>query len=157
MKFATTDPVHAENIRLAADPKTAAEMGRDRSKQMRPDWDEVKDDVMRHAVILKLLQHKDLATKLLATGHAHLIEDAPHDSYWGTGSAKGGGGKNMLGLILEEARDVLRADLPQRRARAQAMDEAESHMEMDGYAQAILPADAYVRALVDAHGVSGLR
>ncbi|MGC1396759.1 MAG: NADAR domain-containing protein [Coleofasciculaceae cyanobacterium] len=35
-----------------------------------------------------------------------MVENAPSDYYWGCG--KDGSGKNMLGQILEEVRDILR-------------------------------------------------
>jgi hypothetical protein len=82
-----------------------------------------------------------------------LIEDAPNDAYWGTGSAKGGGGKNMLGLILEEVREVLRVDAPKRRELEEAMESASSHIEEDNLAYTVLPAEAYVQALLSRLGL----
>ncbi len=108
LKFITTDPEQAEKIRLAAKPDACAELGRDRTKKLRPDWEAVKDDVMRLAVIAKFSGNAEAKALLLGTGEAQLVEDAPFDGYWGTGSGKGGGGKNMLGKILVETRDVLR-------------------------------------------------
>jgi predicted NAD-dependent protein-ADP-ribosyltransferase YbiA (DUF1768 family) len=46
---------------------------------------------------------------LLSTGNATLIEDSPMDFYWGCGSD--GTGKNMLGKILMEYRDILNSDM----------------------------------------------
>ena len=48
-KFAGV-PDHVEAVRLARSAKEAAEMGRDRSRPLRADWDNLKDDVMRRAV-----------------------------------------------------------------------------------------------------------
>jgi predicted NAD-dependent protein-ADP-ribosyltransferase YbiA (DUF1768 family) len=42
----------------------------------------------------------------LATGDEEIIENSPIDSYWGCGAD--GQGKNMLGKILMETRDILR-------------------------------------------------
>jgi ribA/ribD-fused uncharacterized protein len=108
LKFVTTDPQQAEAIRTAKTPGDCAELGRDRSKKLRPDWETVKDDVMRLAVLAKFSGNSEAKATLLATGSAQLVEDAPFDAYWGTGSGKGGGGKNMLGKILVETRDILR-------------------------------------------------
>ena len=44
-KFAGTE--HEEAIRLAKSPMIAARMGRSRKRPLRPDWEEVKDDIMR--------------------------------------------------------------------------------------------------------------
>lgn len=47
-KFAGTE--HAEQIRLEFSPMKAARMGRDRKRPLRPDWDTVKDEIMRIAL-----------------------------------------------------------------------------------------------------------
>ena len=71
-KFAGTE--HEEAVRVAPTAKIAAEMGRDRKRPLRPDWESVKDDVMREAVRAKFTQHKELRELLLSTGDAELIE-----------------------------------------------------------------------------------
>ena len=104
-KFAGTE--HEEAIRLKKSPMIAARIGRDRKKPLRADWDEVKDDVMREAVRAKFKQHPDLRAILLSTGDALIVEHTQNDAYWGDGGD--GTGKNMLGLILMEVREELRA------------------------------------------------
>ena len=104
-KFAGTD--HEEAVRRAKTPKQAAEMGRDRARPLRPDWEQVKDDIMREAVRLKFLAHKDIQQILLGTGDEELIEATTNDYYWGCGT--NGTGKNMLGTILMEVRAELRS------------------------------------------------
>ena len=99
---------HEEAIRLAKTPKQAAQMGRDRKRPLRADWEQVKDDVMRRAVKAKFSQHPEIREVLLGTGDAEIIENAPGDYYWGCGSR--GTGKNMLGIILVEVREQLRAE-----------------------------------------------
>jgi ribA/ribD-fused uncharacterized protein len=103
-KFAGTP--YTEKVRLAASPKEAAEIGRDRRLPLRPDWDRVKDDVMRRAVLRKFETHTQLREILLATGEEDIVENTKHDYYWGCG--QGGNGKNMLGQILVEVRAILR-------------------------------------------------
>ena len=93
---------HEEAVRLAGTPMAAAKMGRDRSRPLRPDWEEAKDDVMREAVRAKFEQHPNLLSLLLSTGDAELIEHTRNDSYWGDGGD--GSGLNMLGQILMEVR-----------------------------------------------------
>jgi ribA/ribD-fused uncharacterized protein len=103
-----TDATHFEAIRQAKTPKLAAEMGRDRRRPLRPDWKLIKDDMMRRAVRCKFASHPELRDTLLATGIETIIENAPHDYYWGCG--KDGSGKNMLGTVLMEVREALRKD-----------------------------------------------
>ena len=81
-------------------------MGRDRSLPLRSDWEQVKDDVMREAALQKFSTHADIREILLATGDKVLVENSPIDYYWGCG--KDGSGKNKLGQILMEVREILR-------------------------------------------------
>ena len=104
-KFAGTP--HEDEIRRARTPKDAADMGRERARPLRPDWEAVKDDVMRRAVLRKFETHAALRELLLATGDEEIVENAPGDYYWGCG--QNGTGKNMLGKILAETREILRA------------------------------------------------
>jgi len=107
-KFAGT--AHEEEIRLAKTPSAAAAMGRDRARPLRPDWEQVKDDVMRRAVMAKFVQNPAARGVLLSTGDMPLIEHTVNDSYWGDGGD--GSGKNMLGKILCEVRETLRKNDP---------------------------------------------
>jgi N-glycosidase YbiA len=102
-KFAGTP--HEEAIRLAKTPKRAAEMGRERSRPLRADWEQVKDDVMREALAAKFRAHAELRAELLATGNEQLVEKTTGDYYWGCGTD--GSGKNMLGKLLMELRAQL--------------------------------------------------
>lgn len=106
LKFAGTE--HEEAIRLADSPMIAARMGRSRQRPLRPDWERVKDDVMREAVLAKFTQHPDIRAILLGTGEAHLVEHTTDDSYWADGG--GGRGQNRLGEILMEVRAQLRGE-----------------------------------------------
>lgn len=81
-------------------------MGRDRQRPLRLDWEQVKDDIMRRAVLRKFETHADLRDILLSTGDEPIVENSPIDYYWGCGAD--GSGKNMLGQILVEVRDILR-------------------------------------------------
>ena len=102
---------HEEVIRLAPTPKVAANMGRERKRPLRADWEEVKDDVMRRAVRQKFEQHANLREILLATGDEEIVENAPGDYYWGCGAD--GSGRNMLGQILMAGRAELRGQSTQ--------------------------------------------
>jgi N-glycosidase YbiA len=97
---------HVEAVRLAKTPKQAAEMGRDRKRPLRKDWEKVKEDVMRKALLAKFRTHADLRETLLQTGDAPIVENAPGDYHWGCG--RDGSGKNRLGVLLMQIREVLR-------------------------------------------------
>jgi ribA/ribD-fused uncharacterized protein len=105
-KFITTDPDYAEKIRKASSPKEAAQLGRANKEKLRPDWEPIKDDIMRKVVKHKFTVHTSCRKTLFETGEEELIEDSPKDYYWGCGAA--GTGKNMLGKILMEVRAELR-------------------------------------------------
>jgi ribA/ribD-fused uncharacterized protein len=97
---------HADQIRELKTPKDAAKMGRDRKRPLRPDWNEVKDDIMRKGVLRKFETLANIREVLLATGDEPIVENSPIDYYWGCGAD--GSGKNMLGQILMEVREILR-------------------------------------------------
>lgn len=99
---------HQERIRQTKSPMIAARLGRDRKKPLRPDWEAVKDDVMRQVVRAKFRQHEAIRQILLSTGDATLVEHTANDRYWGDGGD--GTGKNMLGRILMEVREELQGD-----------------------------------------------
>lgn len=103
-KFVGTE--YEEQVRLLKTPMEAANMGRDRSKPLRSDWEEVKDDVMRRAVFEKFKANIEIKEILLSTGEEEIIEKTSSDFYWGCG--EDGTGLNMLGIILMETRDILR-------------------------------------------------
>jgi hypothetical protein len=103
-KFAGTE--YEELVRQAATPSEAAKMGRDRTRRLRPDWEPVKEDIMREAVTAKFTQHADLRRLLLETGDAELVEHTENDRYWADGGD--GSGLNRLGAILMEIREKLK-------------------------------------------------
>lgn len=76
---------------------------RGRSVELRPDWEQVRLDYMKKALLAKFGQHPDLATKLLATGAQDLHEDSPSDYVWGWRN----NGLDLLGKCLMEVRKEL--------------------------------------------------
>ncbi|TAE58853.1 MAG: NADAR family protein [Nostocales cyanobacterium] len=102
-KFIGTE--HLEQIRLVKTPREAAKMGRQRTRPLRKDWEKVKDEIMRKAVLCKFTTHADIQEILLSTGEEELVENSPIDFYWGCGAD--GSGKNMLGKILMEVRETI--------------------------------------------------
>jgi N-glycosidase YbiA len=97
---------YLEKLRLVKTPKEVAKMGRQKTLPLRPDWEKVKDNIMRNAVLSKFSTHKDIQEILLSTGNEELVENSPIDYYWGCGAD--GSGKNMLGITLMEVREQLK-------------------------------------------------
>lgn len=93
-------------IREVPTPMEAAALGRDRSRKLRPDWEQVKQPLMWQAVLTKFLTHTDIQAILLNTGEELIVEDSPTDYYWGCGQDKTG--QNQLGKILMKVRQEIR-------------------------------------------------
>lgn len=99
------DPDYRERIRLTSSPMIAARLGRSRAVPIRPDWEEVKIEIMRKALWAKLQQHSDVRESLLSTGSAELVEHTKNDRFWADGGD--GSGQNMLGKLWMEIREQL--------------------------------------------------
>ena len=99
---------YQEKIRLENSPMVATRLGRSRAQPIRADWEQVKDELMKTALLAKFTQNKDILAILLSTGDAQLVEHTKNDRYWGDGGD--GSGKNKLGLLLMEVREELRQE-----------------------------------------------
>jgi len=105
--------LHFRRIVKAATPKEAKSLGR--HVKIRPDWEEVRLEVMRQAVAYKFEQDELLGTRLMMTGEKELIEGNNYnDKYWGAACVERNGehrhhGKNWLGWLLMAERAHLRA------------------------------------------------
>lgn len=85
-------------------PAEAKRFGR--RVRLRPDWEQVKLDIMRRLVTDKFARSDELHRRLLATEDAELVEgNAWNDTFWGVCRGRG---QNHLGRILMEVRDDLR-------------------------------------------------
>lgn len=97
------DPAVRGQIRDAAKPGKAKKMGS--RADVRPDWEQIRVEVMHDLVRQKFLKHRDLGDLLLATGSAELIEENTWgDTFWGVCD---GEGENRLGRILMEVREKI--------------------------------------------------
>ena len=101
-----SNEAYREKIRKTLAPKAAANLGRSRKLPIRPDWEEVKEEIMRAAVRQKFQTHEKLRQLLLSTEDAVLVENSPNDYFWGGG--QNGTGENRLGQILMQVRSLLR-------------------------------------------------
>lgn len=98
-----------ERDRIRFKGLTASESKRlGRAIRLRPDWEEVKLEVMYDVCKAKFTSATELAEKLLETGNELLEEgNTWGDSYWGTCY---GFGDNNLGKILMKIREELRIE-----------------------------------------------
>lgn len=103
------DKDNFDRVKNALTPGKAKFIGKT-TNALRPDWEDIKDDIMKRVVLAKFTQHKDIRDVLLSTGDEEIVEDSPTDYYWGIGA--NGSGKNMLGKILMAVRDILRNEKP---------------------------------------------
>ena len=99
-----------EAIEAASCSEEAAAIGRRterlRPELVRPDWADVKVEVMLTALREKFSTHVGPRDLLLSTGDSMLTESSPHDFFWGRGF--NGQGANMLGKLLMRVRSELR-------------------------------------------------
>ena len=104
----TTDLKQRRWIANASTPGEAKRRGR--SIELRPDWEDIKEDVMLEGLRLKF-KIPALREALLNTQSAELIEgNTWHDCEWGICSCSrcGGIGNNKLGKLLMKVRSELR-------------------------------------------------
>lgn len=106
MKYYGINPARMEYINNLDLPAKAKKAGNMKTIPIRPDWDLVKDDVMRLCCLRKVQTHRFVYDVLQETGNSTLIEDSESDYYWGSGADNTG--KNMLGKIWMEIRDILK-------------------------------------------------
>lgn len=100
------DPEQAKRIYDAESAYSAKYFGR--SCKLRPDWEQVKNDIM-YELVTKKFEDPYLRTLLLNTGDAYLTEgNTWNDKYWGV-DIRTGEGENHLGMILMRVRGELRS------------------------------------------------
>lgn len=100
----------SEQIRLAGTPALAKQMGYDFSSVQRADWLDVRDTVMREALMAKFHQHARLGQWLLETQDRELIHQSDSDVYWGRRRLEGVGA-NRLGEEIMRIRYQLSQQL----------------------------------------------
>ena len=96
-------------------PMTAKMRSKPYREQSRPDWDDVRVQVMRWCLRAKLVQHwEKFRSLLLATGEGEqpIVEDSRRDIFWGAVASKDDPqtlvGRNVLGRLLMELRERVR-------------------------------------------------
>ena len=107
----TLDREERLQIAQSLTPGWAKRMGR--QVALRPDWEDVKEDIMLEGLCLKFADEQ-LADWLLETGNAVLVEGTTwHDNEWGDCSCpkcRNIVGKNKLGKLLMQVRDMIKKE-----------------------------------------------
>ena len=104
MYFKSSDPTYQKRVRQTPDPRAVKVLGR--TCKLRPDWDNIKYDVMLEVNLAKYKQNPWLAQVLLDTGDRPIHENCK-DPWWG-GGPNFPAGRDMLGKVLVEVRRRLR-------------------------------------------------
>lgn len=100
------DEAYRMKIRDTKSAMEAAKLGRSRKMKIKENWDDIRIEVMKKALIAKFTQHEKLKELLLSTGDATLVEHTKNDNFWGDGGD--GSGENWLGKLLMELREELK-------------------------------------------------
>lgn len=100
----TLDRSIRETIRIAPSPATAKKFGR--NIELRPDWNDIRLEVMEELLEQKFAPMTSLCGLLLATGDEDLVEgNWWGDTFWGVCKGKG---HNHLGKLLMKIREARR-------------------------------------------------
>lgn len=102
-----------EQTKDAESAEEASKLGRGLQRSdpnlLRPDWFQVRVEIMREALLVKFQSHENLKQLLISTGDSNkdsiIIEASPHDFFWGCGFD--GSGRNQLGELLLSIREEL--------------------------------------------------
>ena len=105
---------HVQALILAEKSPMAAKMvSKPHRAATRNDWDDVRVEIMRWCLEVKLVQHKDcFGALLLSTGDRPIVEQSHKDRFWGAVLSKDGDwleGANVLGRQLTDLRERLRS------------------------------------------------
>lgn len=82
-----------------------------REQYSRSDWEQIRVDVMRWVLRVKLAQHySSISQLLIETGNCAIVEKSRHDPFWGAVENEKGVllGNNQLGKLWMEIRELLK-------------------------------------------------
>jgi ribA/ribD-fused uncharacterized protein len=131
-----------EEVQRAATPEEAVRLADFHQSACRPDWSEVRDEIMRY-ILLSKFRRLDFRSVLLQTNGDDIIANL-EDPYWGAGVD--GTGKNRLGQLLMEVRTVL-----QNKARKTEECQCPHETEEDKGRVCIHLLDAYTDSSIPPH------
>lgn len=100
-----TDPEIIQQIKEARSAHDAFKIAREHGDIVRPDWLNVRVQVMEEIIKAKIAQHSYVKQKLIESGNREIVEDSWRDDFWGWGPNKDG--QNQLGKIWMKLRSEL--------------------------------------------------
>lgn len=101
----TFNPHEREYVRTRSTPAAAKRAGKEFFR-MRPDWDDVKVQIMESLLRHKFVGYHDLSRKLYKTEDKYIEEtNTWGDTFWGVCNGKG---QNVLGNLLMKVRNEIR-------------------------------------------------
>ncbi len=109
----THEPEIQQYVLKAKSPMAAKKISRDWNEFTRSDWMDIRVDVMRWALHVKLANHWERFGCLLrSTGNRPIVEWSRHDNFWGAGPVTDdvNRGQNVLGRLLTELRESFLED-----------------------------------------------
>jgi len=92
-----------ERVRVASSAKMCKKIAHE--VDLRPDWEDLKFDIMVDALRAKAERYEFIKEKLIKTGDEDLGESSPKDYIWGLG--EDGTGQNLLGKAWMTVREEL--------------------------------------------------
>jgi ribA/ribD-fused uncharacterized protein len=101
-------PQYYNLIKNCSTPNKAIALGLSLDIHIRKDWESVKEDVVRSALLAKFKTHVALSQLLVKSGFEMIIVSSENDSYWGVVNHKNG--YNRLGVLLMELRNILQLE-----------------------------------------------
>ena len=104
------EPAIRSQIQREVSGAAAKKLAQNHSVEVRPDWDQIKEAVMKSALRAKFEQNRALRKHLLETGAATLLHESTSDLFWGCNAE--GQGLNRLGELLMEIRAELLIGIP---------------------------------------------
>ncbi len=106
------DPLVQRLIIEERSPMAAKMRSKPFRKDSRPDWDDIRVNVMHWCLRVKLAQNfESFGELLLSTDDKPIVEESRRDAFWGARPQDDGSlvGRNVLGRLLTELREELRA------------------------------------------------
>ena len=114
------DDTAVSAILASDDPREQKRLGR-QVRHFDPElWQSACENIVLHGNLVKSSQNEEMHLALIQTGDHRLAEASPHDNLWGIGlsacdprasSPDSWCGQNLLGQVLEHAREILRRDI----------------------------------------------
>ncbi len=106
-----------QKIAFEKSPILAKKISISNKQFIRKDWYEVRNNIMRLCIRIRLLQSQEFYDVLLSTSDKTIVEISRKDTYWGSTISDNNylNGKNVLGRLLMELRyEIVKGEILKR-------------------------------------------